>query len=157
MENEPSVTRAPFQVLVFPYLRTRGAEYQYCLFLRRDAAYWQGIAGGGELGETPIQAARREAREEAGIAADGCFIRLDSRSTIPVPHVRGFLWGETTLVIPEYCFGVEVPTKRMSLSEEHIESRWTTYEEALSLLKWDSNRNGLWELNHRVNRARETV
>ena len=69
---------------------------------------------------------RREAREEAGIATDRSFIRLDSTSTIPAPHVCGFLWGETTLVIPEYCFGVQVPNKRMSLSEEHIESRWAS-------------------------------
>ena len=39
---------------------------------------------------------------------------------------------------------------RKALSEEHTEFRWVSYELVLGLLKWDSNRNVLWELIFRL-------
>ena len=145
-----SVARAPFQVLVFPFFRTDGHPAEYAIFRRADAGYWQAIAGGGEDVESPIEAARRETQEEAGIAPTCRFIQLDSMATVPAPEVAGFLWGAGTLVLPEYCFGVEVPHKDIQLSGEHSEARWLLYEDARRLLKWDSNRNALWELDHRL-------
>ena len=70
----------------------------------------------------------------------------------PLVGVQGFLWGEDVLVIPEYCFGVLVHTKDIILSDEHVEFRWSDYETALGLLKWESNRNALWELNYRLSK-----
>ncbi|OOR05704.1 NUDIX pyrophosphatase, partial [Bacillus mycoides] len=46
--------RAPYQVLIFPYIKTDDS-IQYAIFNRSDYGYWQGIAGGGEDGETPIE------------------------------------------------------------------------------------------------------
>ncbi|CKI02268.1 Uncharacterised protein [Streptococcus pneumoniae] len=46
--------RAPYQVLIFPYIKTDDS-IQYAIFNRSDYAYWQGIAGGGEDGEIPIE------------------------------------------------------------------------------------------------------
>ncbi len=146
------MTRAPFNVLVFPYRVTAEGEIEYAVFRRADAGWWQAIAGGGENKETPLEAARREAHEEAGISPELPFLALDSVSTIPVEHVRGFLWGYDVLVIPQHCFGVDVRHRRLSLSQEHTEFRWTDYDSALHLLKWDSNRNALWELNLRLKR-----
>ncbi len=60
--------RAPFQILVLPYRKIAEA-FEFAVFSRSDYACWQGIAGGGEEGETPMEAAQREAREEAGISA----------------------------------------------------------------------------------------
>lgn len=39
--------RAPYQVLIFPYIKTDDS-IQYAIFNRSDYGYWQGIAGGGE-------------------------------------------------------------------------------------------------------------
>lgn len=124
----------------------------YALFRRNEPSggYWQFIAGGGDSGETPLEAARREAQEEAGIEASSRFISLDARIMIPVVNVSGFLWGKDTLVIPEYCFGVEVYTDTFVLSEEHSAYAWMKYSNAHELLKWDSNRIALWELNYRL-------
>ncbi|MGW2719786.1 NUDIX domain-containing protein [Streptomyces sp. NPDC001492] len=98
--------RAAFQVLVLPYRQTEGGLL-YALFRRLDGAYWQGVAGGSEAGETPLQAARREAAEEAGLGGDFEFIELDVQATIPVVSVTGeFTWGPEVLVIPEHAFGV---------------------------------------------------
>ena len=58
--------RMPFQVLVIPY-RQIATRIQYAAFLRADASVWQFIAGGGSRGESRLQAAQREAEEEAGI------------------------------------------------------------------------------------------
>lgn len=51
--------RAPYQVLIFPYIKTTDS-IQYAIFNRSDYSYWQGIAGGGEVGEIPIESAKRE-------------------------------------------------------------------------------------------------
>jgi dihydroneopterin triphosphate diphosphatase len=53
------------------------------------------------------------------------------------------------LVIPEHAFGVRCERPELELSE-HTEYRWFGYDEAMKALRWDSNRNALWELNHRL-------
>jgi dihydroneopterin triphosphate diphosphatase len=143
--------RSAFQVLVFPYLRDQTGSLRYALFRRADASYWQGVAGGGEEQETPLQAARREAAEEAGVPETAEFLPLDSVATIPVVNVTGdFSWGPDVLVIPEYTFGVYCERPDLKLSDEHTDYGWFGYEEAMRKLRWDSNRNALWELNHRL-------
>ena len=77
---------------------------------------------------------------------------LASVTSVPVEEVGGFIWGEDVLVIPEYAFGVLVAEEPLVLSAEHTEYRWAQYEEARRLLRWDSNRSALAELNHRVTR-----
>ncbi|HFK1548032.1 NUDIX pyrophosphatase [Bacillus albus] len=142
--------RAPYQVLIFPYIITEDT-IQYAIFNRSDYGYWQGIAGGGEDGETPIESAKREAFEEAVILREFPYIELDSVSSLPVEDVVGeFLWGDDVYVIKEFSFGVQVSTKNISLSKEHSNYKWLCFEEAVTLLKWDSNKTALWELNKRL-------
>lgn len=142
--------RAPYQVLIFPYIKTENS-IQYAIFHRSDYGYWQGIAGGGEDGETPIESAKREAFEEAGIIRECPYIKLDSVSSLTVEDVVGeFLWGEDIYVIKEFSFGVKVPAKNLKLSKEHLDYKWLCFEEAVTLLKWDSNKTALWELNKRL-------
>ncbi len=151
-----SAPRAPFRVLIFPYRLRPGGEIEYAVFRRADfpGGVWQGIAGGGEGEETPLAAAKREANEEAGIPDDASFIALDSVATIPVEFVGGFLWDDDVLVEPEYCFGVQIQQNQsLMLSSEHTEFEWVDYDSALDLLKRDSNKHALWELNLRLRRT----
>jgi dihydroneopterin triphosphate diphosphatase len=143
--------RAPFQVLVLPFVRD-ASRLRYAVFRRADMAVasWQGIAGGGESGERPIDTARRESFEEAGIPADRPFFQLQSTTTIPVVNVCGFVWGPDVLVVPEWTFGVELESETLHLSHEHSEAQWCDYEHASRLLRWDSNRSALWELDYRI-------
>ncbi len=62
------MARARYQVLVIPYFIKENV-IQYGLLRRIDIAIWQFIAGGGE-DEDPslMDAAKREAFEEAGIS-----------------------------------------------------------------------------------------
>jgi dATP pyrophosphohydrolase len=144
--------RAPFQVLVLPYRRLSTTALEYALFHRAPPGrFWQGITGGGEDDETPWEAALREAKEEAGIGSPADLLPLDSTATIPVVGVMGgFHWGPDVLVVPEYAFGLRCRATSCVLSDEHDEYRWFSFREASRRLHWDSNRNALWELDHRL-------
>ena len=142
--------RAPYQILVLPFRRVKGVDPLYAIFRRADCRMWQGIAGGGESSESPLESARREAFEEGGIPANSAYFALDSSSTIPVVNICGFKWGPNVLVIPEHSFGVEMTSPEVTLSTEHSEYRWVPYAAAYRLLEWNSNRNALWELDTRI-------
>ena len=126
-------------------------EPLYCVFHRSDLDQWQFIAGGGEDGETPTEAAKREALEESGVQSHQ-WVELKSLSYLPVTIIaesaRGH-WDRDLYVIPEYTFGF-VCQQEMKLSLEHTQCLWLTYEEAMARLQWDSNRAALYELNCRI-------
>ena len=144
------MARTPVQVLVFPYRQDPDGTLQFAIFWRADVGCWQGIAGGGEADETPLQAAKRECFEEAGLT-EAAFLALDAVASIPVVHFKdSAAWGEHVYVIPEYTFGVCVTTPDFTLSAEHREARWVSFEQAVELLKYESNKTALWELNQRV-------
>ena len=141
--------RAPYQVLIFPYLKS-GNGYLYAIFKREDLNFWQAISGGGENRETPVQAAKREAFEEAKISVSSRYIKLDSMTTIPVVDVGNYKWIASILVLPEYSFGVEVSSTNLTIGTEHSVYKWLPYEKARKLLKYDSNKSALWELHYRL-------
>jgi dATP pyrophosphohydrolase len=151
-----SMQRAPYQVLVLPFRRLKGSEPLYAIFRRADCRVWQGIAGGGQSNESPLESARREAFEEGGIPRSSSYFALDSLSTIPVVNICGFKWGPDVLVIPEHSFGVRMNSPEITLSTEHSECRWVPYAAAYRLLEWNSNKNALWELDTRI-RTRKLV
>jgi dATP pyrophosphohydrolase len=145
------MTRAPFQVLVYPYRQVGAEAFEYALLKRSDLEFWQAITGGGEDGETPLEAARRETYEETGVSPDSMFLQLDTVEPIPVTAFKdSHLWGEDVYVIPQYCFGVRVEDERLYLSREHTAYRWLEYEEAQGLLKYDGDKTALWELDRRL-------
>jgi dihydroneopterin triphosphate diphosphatase len=145
------MARAPFQGLVYPYRRISADTFEYALLKRSDAGYWQAIAGGGEDNETPLEAAKREACEEAGISANLPCLQLDTVEPVPVTEFRdSYLWGNDVYVIPQYCFGVPVEDGQIVLSREHTEYAWLTYEQAYNLMKYDGNKTALWELDKRL-------
>ncbi len=151
------MNRAPFQVLVFPYRFLENGEIVYAVFRRQDEEMpWQAIAGGGEGGEMPLEAAKREAWEEAGIAPGNPYVELESCATIPVVHFTEFRDREDLFVIPEFSFGVEVVEGDLRLSREHAEYVWLPYLEAHAVLRWDSNKNALWELDRRLRGSPKT-
>ena len=144
--------RAPFQVLVIPFMRYHD-KVKYCVFERENPlCQYQFIAGGGENDETPMEAAKRECFEEAQICVDN-FMELTSLCYIPTnifSKNQRKIWGENVLVIPEYAFAIETNSEDITLSDEHIGFAWVTYESTLSLLKWDSNKTALYELDCRI-------
>lgn len=143
--------RAPLQVIVFPY-RFASGRLEVLIGKRRDGDYWQAISGGGENSETPLQAAKRELLEETSLSGEH-WIQLDSMCTLPKVHYRGHeKWAEDILVIPEYAFMTQA-VGDIKISAEHSSLAWKSIDEADALLKYDSNRNALWELCQRVSSA----
>ena len=146
--------RAPMQVLTIPFTLTDGG-LRVGVLHRSDMEAWQFLSGGAEDDETPIQAARRESREEAGIPADAPFYALDSRCSIPANIFRRDCarWGERRFVVPEYAFAVKARPERIVLSHEHTEIAWLDESDAARRLTYDSNRTALWELAERLRRG----
>ncbi len=148
------MARAPMQALALPFRKTGSDRYEFAVFKRADVPQWQGIAGGGEDGETPAQAARREIVEESGIPASAPLYRLDATTSIPVhffPAARD--WPADLYVITEHAFAVDASGFEIVLSEEHSEYVWTDFQTAVELLRWESNRTALWELHERIERG----
>jgi dATP pyrophosphohydrolase len=140
--------RASFQVLVIPFRLVGPEKWEFAAFRRSDDGAWQGIAGGGEAGETPRQAAARESVEEAGLPPQAPLYRLDASATVPV---AGFadrvLWPVDLLVIPEHAFAIDCTGLDLRISSEHTALMWGAYHDIHAMLRWDSNRTALWELH----------
>ena len=142
--------RAPYQILAIPYRYTNGA-LEYCVLHRADCDQWQFVAGGGEDKESPLEAAKREAMEESGIVSEK-WTELQSLAYIPISVIsedRRQHWSKDIYIIPEYAFGFECDTD-IVISDEHNELVWLPYEDATQMLKWDSNKTALYELNRRL-------
>jgi dATP pyrophosphohydrolase len=150
------MARLPLQVLVLPFRRLIDRRVEFAIFRRRDFIdeCWQAVAGGAEQGESAEEAARREMVEEAGIPIDAPLIPLDAVASIPATELADRdAWGSDVYVVLERAFGARVEEAHdLVLSREHTEYRWVPYEEAARLLRWDSNRTALWELNERLER-----
>lgn len=138
--------REPYQILSIPYKIIDG-EILFCIFKRAGSNYWQFIAGGGENGETPLEAAKRETTEEIGIEPKN-IEQLTCIAYVPAEVIAESLrqhWDKNTVVIPEYSFAFECDSEP-TLSHEHTEYKWLTYDEARKLLKWDSNKVAMYEI-----------
>ncbi len=139
--------REPYQILSIPYRVVDGTPL-FCIFRRADSSYWQFIAGGGENGETPIEAAKRETIEEMGVEPK-IIKQLTCIAYVPaevIAESKRQHWDKNTYVIPEYSFAFECDSEPL-LSNEHSEYKWLTYDEARKLLKWDSNKVAMYEIN----------
>ena len=113
--------REPYQILSIPY-RIINDEPLFCIFHRDDSCYWQFIAGGGENGEKPVEAAKRESVEEIGIEPNN-IKKLTCMAYIPtevIAESKREHWDKKTFVIPEYSFAFECYSEPI-LSDEHSE------------------------------------
>ena len=145
------MARAPFQVHGFPFRKNASGTFDYAIFRRSDAGYWQAIAGGGEDNESPVEAAKREAFEEAGTLPSADFFILQTTASVPTSHFTDrHLWPVSQYVIPAYYFAVRASDVEITLSREHSEYKWVDYDGSVRLLHWDADRTALWELNKRL-------
>ncbi len=114
--------------------------YKFLVLKRREdrGGFWQAITGGVRPGEEISAGAKRELREETGIENFKRFIDLDYSFTFDFPHI-----GEIT----ENCFAAEVsPETEIVMSDEHTEYKWLALDEAIGLLKYESNKEAFRRL-----------
>jgi len=140
------MARKPIQIEAILFRKASNKDkknfYEYLILKRIPAkgGFWQPVTGGVEDGETPLVAVKREVEEETGIT--------NLKRIVKDVHYFAFLEPERR---EEYVFGIEVdPEQSICFDKnvylEHDELRWCSYEEALSLLKWQNNKDGLKKL-----------
>jgi dATP pyrophosphohydrolase len=137
--------RQPIQVLVY-VARLNGGECQYLMLhriIRQDLGlddFWQGVTGGVEDSETPLQAAYRELREETGFVPDR-LVDLGYSYTFPLSDKWRDLYADGVEEIREFVFVAEVSGREEPRIDprEHDVWQWSSFEEALVLLYWPEN------------------
>ncbi|MEU6211813.1 NUDIX domain-containing protein [Streptomyces sp. NPDC047023] len=139
----------PFQIVVVPFRRV-GAQIEFAVLCRQDMDVWQAVAGDGKSGESPQQAAVREACEELGLDRTVALCPLPTTASIPA---RFFAdrdsWPTGTYVVPEYSFAADLNDVGIKLSDERTALQWPDCKAASHLLRFDSNRTAVGGLHER--------
>ena len=138
--------RCPVQVLVYCY-RLVDNE-QYWLMLKRvpeRGGFWQGVTGAIEPGETLLDAAVREMREETALAPDDIFqTELEYTITVRPEWASKYNYDPEVKQLIEYVFLARLADDAVpTLSGEHSEFAWKTTEQAISMFKWPKNAEAL--------------
>ena len=102
---------------------------------------WQGVAGKIEKGETAVQTVVRELKEETGKNPKKIFV---------ADHIASFYNAKNDQIFLVPVFGIEVESDVVTLSEEHSDYKWVTFDEALNLLTWKGQKEGLKAINEEV-------
>jgi dihydroneopterin triphosphate diphosphatase len=150
IQVEGIVFRKPIKVegIVF---RKEDRQVEFLLLKRtaKRGGFWQPVTGGVEEGETISEALKREVNEETKISN---FIQI-----LEKVHYFELESGSIRRVkskdkIKEYVYGVEVSEDQTVeiCPEEHTEFKWCSYEDALGLLRWDTNKTALKKLHDRI-------
>ncbi len=105
--------------------RSTGKHYEHL---------WQGVAGKIEKDETATQTVIRELEEETGKKPVKVFV---------ADHIASFYDARKDRIQMVPIFGIEVENSEVQLSEEHSEYKWVSFEEALTLLTWKGQKEGL--------------
>jgi 8-oxo-dGTP pyrophosphatase MutT (NUDIX family) len=137
--------RRPFSVHVFLYRREPADAYQFMLLRRtpREAfglpAFWQGITGALLEGETFLEGAEREVREETGL--EGMDIHFTGFvANYPIRPAWRAQFGEGPDHVEEHAACAEVPANAQpALSGEHSEWGWFAAGQATELLDTGHN------------------
>ncbi|MEP7207586.1 MAG: dihydroneopterin triphosphate diphosphatase [Casimicrobiaceae bacterium] len=124
-----------FKVPVSALILVFTPDLEVLLLERADFPdHWQSVTGSQEPGETLMQTAMRELREETGIAAEAFGGLADwalANDFEIFPQWR-HRYPEGTLHNTEHVFGLQVPTQVpvVIAPREHLQYAWVDWKEA---------------------------
>jgi len=129
------------QVVIF----SEHAGRRLYLLLRRvqsHGGFWQSVTGSLEDGETHLQAAVREVREETGFTAkENELIDLGVTNVFEIAEQWRPKYAPGVTRNEEVCFALQVPHGTVEIdSLEHDQYVWVEYDAAIEMLYWESNR-----------------
>ncbi|SFR07751.1 MULTISPECIES: dihydroneopterin triphosphate diphosphatase [unclassified Enterobacter] len=138
--------KRPISVLVVIY----AADTKRVLMLQRrdDPDFWQSVTGSLEEGETALQAAMREVKEEVviDVAAEQLTL-IDCQRTVDFEiftHLR-HRYAPGIERNTESWFCLALPHERQIVFTEHLTYRWLDAPTAAALTKSWSNRQAIEE------------
>jgi dATP pyrophosphohydrolase len=128
-------------------------DLQVLLLERADhPGYWQSVTGSCEQGETLVETAIREVREETGLNA--AHYQLTDWNTQNVyeiyPHWR-FRYPPDITHNTEHVFGLELPgvAPIQLAAREHLNYQWLAWQDAAEAVFSSSNRAAILQLPER--------
>ena len=126
-------------------------ERRYLLLKRIESygGFWQSVTGSLEGDETHKQAAIREMREETGISAsDDDLIELGIVNTFEIAPQWRSRYEPGVTHNEEVCFALRINERDIRLDPiEHESWCWVSYEQAMEMLFWESNKRALTAAN----------
>lgn len=114
-------------------------EPEFLLLLHKHGHYWSFPKGRRIKGESDLETARREIREETGIAE---FTLLEKGGKLINDTVRYFVKRGKLLIPKDVRYYLVKFSKRVevNLSREHIAYKWLKFDDAISNLSHDNSK-----------------
>ena len=128
------------------YIYKMTKEGPIYLMLKRNTGkhyehLWQGVAGKIEKGETAWETVIRELKEETGKTPIKIFV---------ADHIASFYNAKDDIIQMVPIFGIEVENEDIVLSDEHCDFQWVIFDEAIKLLTWKGQNEGLKAVHDEV-------
>jgi len=122
-----------------------GRRYLLLKRVLNFGGFWQSVTGSLEGDETHKQAGAREVYEETGVSAsEDDLIDLGIVNTFEIAPQWRSRYGPDVTHNEEVCFALRITEKDIRLDPlEHESWCWVSYEQAMEMLYWESNRRAL--------------
>jgi len=117
------------------------------LLRKEPPGFWQSVTGSLREGETPLKAARRELREETGLYGESGLVDGGFINRYPIHPAWRHRYAPDVTENTEYVFHLPLPELcAVTLSSEHVDSRWLPREEAAEAAGSDTDRAAILAL-----------